>query len=565
MTRKYRKAYYKENDIISSAVFLPKPVIHCNGFAALRAPDNHLSTRFSDLILSAIFLLLTNTASSAQQPDYAVKEWAPGQRCNVEVATRTYKTPEAACRAVIAVDSAGRIVGQWEGTITVYENCEQRSGLSYAGYELVNGWTYPNKFYNPEMRIKCNYNRSDGGSIASSLIRAGTCGDGLIEQRGLCVKDEDDGEKDKCGSVPQAGNPFVISTGEKLFDVDETVRLGAIFDLTRHYRSFSSRDGLVKNTNWKFNFEYGLKYDMIAQQYTLTDPEGQNLKYERSQSNTSDFQLVSGSGGGILRLLPNKNDKIVPVYFTPNGWIVWFAGLNDAGLDIDRILLPGGGELEFSYGTQPGANLQIQAVSLSAKPSLKIKFTHNRTPATIDTIESIQNSQSTEPEYTLKYEYNTSGQLKSVSRFLGRENGSPAYKESYLYEDADFDHLITGFVDSRGVRYATWTYDRSARVVESKHVDSTNTTTIVYDDTNLRRTVTNALGKKAIYSFQKERGGLRLRSVEGIASPSCPASARSISYDSNGRILSTIDEEGRKISYTRDAQGRPLSIVRSNQ
>ncbi len=78
----------------------------------------------------------------------------------------------------------------------------------------------------------------------------------------------------------------------------------------------------------------------------------------------------------------------------------------------------------------------------------------------------------------------------------------------------------------------------------------------------MTRRVTNALGKAAIYRFQRfATGDIRLMGVDGEASPNCPASATSVAYTADKRVASETDEEGRRTTYQRDSQGRPTVVT----
>lgn len=514
------------------------------------------------------FLAACSTrGASAQQNGlvgFPLKKWAPSQRCQSEPVTMYYKTPDEVCRAVIEVDNNGEYTNEWWDAYNGYAICEKKSGLSYAGYQVVSGWGYPGlNAFDPKKRIKCNFT-DEWGSTQSSLIDAATCSDGMTEQRGFCTINEDDGKKDKCGAVPEAGNPFVISTGEKVMDVSEEIKLGNVFEISRHYRSLSSQDGILGNTSWKYNFEYYLYEDSMSGQYTIIDPEGQNFRYKRSGDTDQQLVPISGSNGGILRLQPDISGQLVPVYHASNGWIIWFSKTLDHGLNIKKILLPIGGELEFDYTQTALADISIRLLSVPSKPTIKIKYATHMASKRVDYLDVRQLHDQSLPDYVLKFHYDQSGQVSKVSRHRGSATNAAVHNETYLYEDPDYGNLITGIVDNRGLRFSSWKYDRSARVIESSHAGQVERTTISYDDTRLKRTVTNPLGKQSVYNFAVIQGGLRLKSVDGIASTSCPASIKSINYDNNGFISETVDEENRKTRYINDRFGRILSVTRGD-
>ncbi|HYB83300.1 MAG TPA: RHS repeat-associated core domain-containing protein [Mycobacterium sp.] len=81
-------------------------------------------------------------------------------------------------------------------------------------------------------------------------------------------------------------------------------------------------------------------------------------------------------------------------------------------------------------------------------------------------------------------------------------------------------------------------------------------------NTTFNRTVTNPNGKQAVYQYQRASNTAYLQGVNGQPSANCPASANSLTYDSNNFIASATDEEGRVTTYVREARGLPTSITR---
>jgi RHS repeat-associated protein len=132
----------------------------------------------------------------------------------------------------------------------------------------------------------------------------------------------------------------------------------------------------------------------------------------------------------------------------------------------------------------------------------------------------------------------------------------------YHYEDANHLYALTGTTGQNGVRYATWTYDSSRRVVSSKHAGDVDQTLISYDDVNKTRTVTNPLGKLTLYQLELFQGSLRVKQVQGQASANCPLSNSVLTYDANGFLGSITDQEGRITNFTNNTRGLPTTIVR---
>lgn len=139
---------------------------------------------------------------------------------------------------------------------------------------------------------------------------------------------------------------------------------------------------------------------------------------------------------------------------------------------------------------------------------------------------------------------------------------------TYLYENAQFPTYITGIIDARGVRIATYAYDSAGRVTLTVGAGGADRYMIEYiesGDSRIRRVI-NALGKIIVYRFRvynpNYSSDVRLVGVDGEASLNCTAGSRSNTYNASKFIAAAVDEEGRQMTYERDGRGRPLKIIR---
>jgi RHS repeat-associated protein len=118
---------------------------------------------------------------------------------------------------------------------------------------------------------------------------------------------------------------------------------------------------------------------------------------------------------------------------------------------------------------------------------------------------------------------------------------------------------LTGIIDENGDRYATYAYDEQGRAVSSEHTGGDGKITIVYDEAGNTRTVTNALGKRAVYHLEPFQSLLKVTRIEGQPSEHCAAADSSFEYDDNSYIRKVTDGEGNVTTYTRDALGQELA------
>lgn len=137
--------------------------------------------------------------------------------------------------------------------------------------------------------------------------------------------------------------------------------------------------------------------------------------------------------------------------------------------------------------------------------------------------------------------------------------GSPGTTISYKYLP---DNTTTGVVaqmtevDYNGVAHDVTGYDGAGRANAYNMADGTQKTTIVYgaNSTGPTATVTNPLGHVTVYQYNASQ---LLVSVSGSGNASiyCTASFAQNTYDANGNLLTSTDNNGNTTQYTYAATG----------
>ncbi|NYS40873.1 RHS repeat protein [Pseudomonas syringae pv. actinidiae] len=128
----------------------------------------------------------------------------------------------------------------------------------------------------------------------------------------------------------------------------------------------------------------------------------------------------------------------------------------------------------------------------------------------------------------------------------------------YHYENSYNPNLLTGITDERGVRFATWAYDRAGRAISSQHAGNAGAITISYTS-DLSSTVTNELGKDTTYRYEIISGVKRLVEVKGEPTLDCPASNSSYTYSDRGLVLTKTDAKGLVTNYVYNDRGLEIS------
>ena len=129
---------------------------------------------------------------------------------------------------------------------------------------------------------------------------------------------------------------------------------------------------------------------------------------------------------------------------------------------------------------------------------------------------------------------------------------------TYLYDDVRFPTHLTGIIDERGNRIATWSYDEQGRAVSSEHAGGVDNHSLVYNADGTT-TVTDPQGRARTYSFTNQSGVIKIAAITGGDCAHCGNDAASYTYDSNGFVASKTDFNGHVTTYTRDTRGRELS------
>ena len=130
---------------------------------------------------------------------------------------------------------------------------------------------------------------------------------------------------------------------------------------------------------------------------------------------------------------------------------------------------------------------------------------------------------------------------------------------TYLYEDPNDAHNLTGILNEKGIRSLTVQYDTQDRGILSQGAGGTKSVSIVYDN-NYVRHVTDSLGRTTTFKLYVEKGIARVKAVSGEGCGSCLGSLGE-QYEFNDRLYVTqqTDAMGVVTAYTYDERGNILT------
>jgi YD repeat-containing protein len=130
----------------------------------------------------------------------------------------------------------------------------------------------------------------------------------------------------------------------------------------------------------------------------------------------------------------------------------------------------------------------------------------------------------------------------------------------YVYENTSLPYALTGIVDEKGNRFATYGYDTLGRATTTQHAGGAELTTVAYNADG-SSSVTDSRGNTHTYALQTQFSMVKPAAVTGAPVPN--AGAQAYTYDANGFVSSRTDFNGNVTAYTRDARGLELSRIKA--
>ena len=317
------------------------------------------------------------------------------------------------------------------------------------------------------------------------------------------------------GAPSQAqGDPINVSNGNSYqVEVDYKGLPGSRLHFARYYNS--------KTANWTHTYSARLKTSPSKALLITADGHESLFSVSGSTVTASPKEL------GLLEK-------------TASGWRYDSAQnehlhFNSLG-QLTRIDRTNGSYETLTYGT----NQLVVSDSLDRSMTLTFNTSKRLTGLTAGALQ-------------VTYSYNSAGRVTKATRTQGGQSLS----RSYHYEDSREGGWLTGITDERNLRYVTWAYDATGRATKSELNGGVDKYLFTYNSNST--TITNPLGKQSTYSFQTIAGAKRITSLAGAASPNCPSSNSTFTYDSRGLIKTKTDNKGYVTTYDYNTRGLETS------
>jgi len=353
--------------------------------------------------------------------------------------------------------------------------------------------------------------------------------------------------------------------------------------------------GPGKATGYPVNLTTGNKYFLETD---YTSPGSQKLQFGRAWNSYNQkwlfsyrqyAEILETGGDGFVHTVNiyREDGRVVSFFRTAGGPWQSDADIRDTmtGDNGQWLYTQVSGQKEWYDGTGKLTRIEYadgRAVGLTyngATVTVADEY-DNELIITLDAATQTRVEMMTDPDHQeYRYKFNAAGNLEHVSYPDGTSaSGTNPWGEdnpyrTYFYTDPNNSNLVTALLDENRNPYKAVAYDAAGRAITSGLglFGSLETSTLDYthidDPTDPRVTVTNALGKDAIYHLERHYGVSDIKAVDGIPWGTCVADTRGNTYYAdNGWLETTTDKAGvaTKFTYYTDSARYGLVATRTD-
>lgn len=360
-----------------------------------------------------------------------------------------------------------------------------------------------------------------------------------------------DSKKNKSGCQDSVTRPILVSSGTKV----ETYPIFSLpgemgLSFTLYYNTALKIPQALSNTYWSTNLGYTLTDSKCFVNKNTGELICSAKIYQRPDGSTLTFNIQNGmyveQGGGSLATLTG-NASSPYVLHDEDGTTKTF----DVNGNITSITDSSG--IGWTITTSAPAAGFTYTVTHSSGKSYAITYGSDNTVTVIDPSSNAYVLHTT-----------SSGNYTSITY-----PGSPATTVSFKYGLSALPNLLTE-VDYNGTPYDYTSYNTTSTspyygwATANYLADNSESATILYAKDaagNLQATITNALGHRRVQTYDGTNGSGgayngQLSAVSDDAVADCGATIQSRSYDVNGNLSKTIDNNNNVHTYTYAATGQ---------
>lgn len=353
-------------------------------------------------------------------------------------------------------------------------------------------------------------------------------------------------------------DPVLVSTGTKIETSTDFALPGEMgLEFVRYYTS-RMKGGSQPGGGWNTSIDFTLvntactRNGSVCNPVQLYRPDGSILSFAATQPVAAGaLQTGAFYGAGTATLTYNANGTYV--LLDEDGHFLTFntAGVLQSIKDAANvgwlISRPSGSSTIVTHTN--GLSYRIDVVN-GSRSTQGSNFQVNVTDPALNVYVY---------QSTAASDVGSLSQLNSVTY-----PGSPATTISYSYAPPSFIYgagavALTG-VSYNGIAHDVTSYDDLLRATMTSMADGTEKTSIVYSSngTGTLASVTSALGHVTNYQYDAKN---HLVSIAGQASAHCAATNATNSYDANGYMSSSKDNNGNLTNYTYNSSGQLQQTV----
>jgi YD repeat-containing protein len=174
--------------------------------------------------------------------------------------------------------------------------------------------------------------------------------------------------------------------------------------------------------------------------------------------------------------------------------------------------------------------------------------------------------------HQLNFTYDSSSRIKSMTDPAGGQYlysydannnlASITYPEAktktYLYNEAAYTggtslpNALTGIIDEKGIRYASYYYNAQGKAYKEQHAGGVDQYQLSYSPDSRSTTITDPLGTARTTTFATVLGAIKSIGQSQPGGAGCGAASSALTYDANGNIQSRTDFNGSVTTYSYD-------------
>jgi len=373
-------------------------------------------------------------------------------------------------------------------------------------------------------------------------------------------------------AAPIVGNPVLPASGVKQLIETDYANASGTLRVDRIYRGDTNR--------WEFGYQKNAaSLSSISPYatkgigcYMAKGDLGDAYCYPYAALGTTNDIAVRRAGGRVIYFsssnssLPASdiNDRITPRFENgyPAGWTV-INGDDDSieNYDATDVLVDStsrnGQKTTYTYSniSTPESIAPTQGLLLSIRDAFgsELKFTYDFR-ANLNTI--------TDPAgQVYQYIFDANNNLLSVTYPDGKTKKYLYGEKSNIETGFALPLALTGVIDENDSRFSNYKYSGNSSVTSTELAGGVNRYTFTYPNRYRQTYITDPLGTVRSYLFSNYGGITKNISITQPSPTGSGWVSKTMVYDANGNISSSIDFNGNKTTFTYD-MARNLELTR---